>query len=62
MTVQSGVATVSSSPWAVEWANKLDVWHLVASLGILPSEVHYADGDCTSAKLGLKRRTLSRCC
>ena len=38
-TVHSGASTVSSHPWAAEWAGNLDEWDLAASPGVPPSVV-----------------------
>ena len=51
-TVASGVMTRAASPWAAEWAGKLEAWRLAASLGVAPAAVQYVGGDCTSATLG----------
>ena len=58
-TVHSGVPTMSLSPWVAEWAGKLDVWDLATSVEVLPCEVQYTAGDCTSAPLGLDGGTPS---
>ena len=51
-TAASGVLTRAASPWAAEWAGKLEAWHLAASLGVAPAAVQYVGADCTSATLG----------
>ena len=51
-TVASGIQTRAASPWAAEWAGKLEAWHLAETLGVAPAAVQYVGADCTSATLG----------
>ena len=51
-TVASRVLTRASSPWAAEWAGKLEAWRLTVTLGVAPAAVQYVGADCTSATLG----------
>ena len=51
-TAASGVVTRAASPWAAEWAGKLEAWRLAASLGVARAAVQYVVADCTSATLG----------
>ena len=40
-TVASGVVTRAASPWAAEWADKLEAWRLAETLGVAPTVVQY---------------------
>ena len=51
-TAASGVQTQAASPWAAEWAGKLEARRLAAWLGVAPAAVQYVEADCTSATLG----------
>ena len=51
-TAASGVLTWAESPWAAEWAGKLEARRLAASLGVAPAAVQYVGAHCTSATLG----------
>ena len=51
-TAASGVLTRTTSPWAAEWAGKLEAWRLTASLGVAFAAVEYVGADCTSGTLG----------
>ena len=51
-TAASGHLTRAASPWAAEWAGKLEAWHFAASQEIAPAAVQYVGADCTSATLG----------
>ena len=44
--------TRAASPWAAEWAGKLEAWHLAETLGVAPAAVQCVGADCTSATLG----------
>ena len=44
--------TRPASPWAAEWAGKLEAWRRAASLGVARAAVQYVGADCTSATLG----------
>ena len=48
VTVACGVMTRAASPWAAEWARKLEARCLAATLGLAPTAVHYVRADCTS--------------
>ena len=51
-TAASRVLTRAASPWAAEWAGKLDARRLAASLRVAPAAVQYVGAFCTSATLG----------
>ena len=48
----SGIQSQAASPWAADWANKLEARHLAASLGVAPEAVQYVGAECSSATLG----------
>ena len=50
-TAASGVLTRAASPWASEWAGKLEAWRLAETLGNGPAAVRYVGADCISATL-----------
>ena len=51
-TAASGVLTRAASPWAAEWAGKLEAWRLAETLGVAPAAVQCVGADCTSVTLG----------
>ena len=54
-TIASGVLARVGSPWAAEWAGKLEAWCLAVTLGVAPWAVQYVGARCTSATLGSDR-------
>ena len=62
-TLASRVLKQAASPWAAEWAGKLEAWHLAEMLAMAPAAVRYVGADCTSATLsndgGLPSQSLS---
>ena len=51
-TVALGVQTRAASPWAAEWAGKLEAWRLAETLGVAPAAIQYVGADCNTTTLG----------